>query len=104
MPNQWMNYQPTHAPDFSQVLAAQAQANELTNKGLQQPMLDALNRQKLQEGMLSMGSLEYAQRKKMEDDAQTRDASQMLMQSMIPNKANTGLELDQAKTFKAMLE
>ena len=77
---------------------------ELMMNQQQQPMMDALNRQKLKEGMLSMGSLEYAQRKKMEDDAQTRDASQILMQSIIPNKDNTGLELDQAKTFKAMLE
>ena len=77
---------------------------ELMVNQQQQPMMDALNRQKLQEGMLNMGSLEYAQRKKMEDDAQSRDAAQILMQSMIPNKDNTGLELDQAKTFKAMLE
>ena len=77
---------------------------ELMQKQQQQPMIDALNRQKLQEGMLNMGSLEYAQRKKMEDDAQSRDAALMLQQSMLPNKDNTGLELDQAKTFKAMLE
>lgn len=90
---------------------------ELMQKQQQQPMIDALNRQKLQEGMLNMGSLEYAQRKKMEEDAQSRDAALIIQQSMQPYYSKDGIDvpantegatqelrLQQAETFKAMLE
>lgn len=104
MPDSYFTYKDPDPINFAPFMQAEQQAKEFAWKQQQQPMIDALNRQKLQQGMLNMGSLEYTQRKKMEDDAQSRDAALMLQQSMLPNKDNTGLELDQASTFKAMLE
>ena len=82
MPNQWMNYQPTHAPDFSQILTAQAQANELTNKGLQQPMQDALNAQKLQQGALQNSSLQEVLKEKLKQDSDMKLAQDVAAKSI----------------------
>lgn len=69
---------------YNQVQAANlAPYLELMMKQQQQPMIDALNRQKLQEGMLNMGSLEYKARKDAQDESDKVNAIKALQASVV---------------------
>lgn len=76
---------------YDQVQAANlAPYLELMQKQQQQPMIDALNRQKLQEGMLNMGSLEYKARKDAQDESDRRKSIELFQAALKPKYAVGG--------------
>jgi hypothetical protein len=76
---------------YNQVQAANlAPYLEMMQKQQQQPMIDALNRQKLQEGMLNMGSLEYKARKEQQDESDRKNALATLQNYIVDKPSLNG--------------